>query len=49
VIERWITAGATAAKISRVEPRDDTPAGAFSLDVDFQAAFTEVLIVVGVR
>jgi hypothetical protein len=35
VIERWIAAGATAAKITRVEPRDDTPG--FSLDVDFQA------------
>jgi len=37
VIERWIAAGATEAKISRVEPRDDTLAGGFNLDVEFQA------------
>jgi hypothetical protein len=37
VIERWISAGAAAAKISRVEPHDDLAAGGFNLDVDFQA------------
>ena len=37
VIERWIAAGATEAKISRVEPHDDTVAGGFDLDVEFQA------------
>jgi len=37
VIESWITAGATAAKVSRVEPHDDTITGRFNLDIDFQA------------
>jgi len=37
VIERWIAAGATAAKINRVEPRDDRDSGTFKLDVDFTA------------
>lgn len=37
VIERWIAAGAMAAKISRVEPHDDMTAGGFNLDIDFQA------------
>ena len=37
VIERWIAAGATAAKINKVEPRDDAAAGRFNLDIDFVA------------
>ncbi|HEY8203283.1 MAG TPA: DUF3857 domain-containing protein [Pyrinomonadaceae bacterium] len=37
VIEHWIAAGATAAKISKVEPRDDATAGHFNLDIDFVA------------
>jgi hypothetical protein len=37
VIEGWITAGATAAKLSKVEPRDDSSAGRFDLDIDFTA------------
>jgi hypothetical protein len=37
VIERWISAGATAAKINKVEPRDDRDSGRFNLDVDFTA------------
>jgi hypothetical protein len=37
VIEHWIAAGATAAKISKVEPRDDPTAGHFNLDIDFVA------------
>jgi transglutaminase-like putative cysteine protease len=36
-IERWVTAGATAARVSKVEPRDDRAAGRFDLDVDFNA------------
>jgi len=37
VIERWISAGVTAAKINKVEPRDDRDSGRFNLDVDFTA------------
>ena len=37
VIEGWITSGASAAKVSRVEPRDDSSAGRFDLDIDFTA------------
>lgn len=36
-IEAWITSGATAAKVSKVEPRDDSAAGRFNLDIDFTA------------
>ena len=36
-IENWITAGAAAAKINKVEPRDDAGAGRFNLDIDFVA------------
>jgi len=36
-IEGWITSGATAARISRVEPKDDGATGRFDLDVDFTA------------
>ena len=37
VIEGWVSAGATAAKINKVEPRDDATAGHFNLNVDFTA------------
>ena len=37
VIEGWISAGATAAKVNKVEPRDDTTAGNFDLNIDFTA------------
>ena len=37
VIESWLTAGAAAARLSRLEPRDDIAAGRFDLDVDFTA------------
>ncbi len=37
VIERWIAAGVTAAKINKVEPHDDRDSGRFNLDVDFVA------------
>jgi len=36
-IEGWISTGATAAKLSKVEPRDDAASGRFNLDVDFVA------------
>ena len=36
-IERWVTAGATAARVSKVEPRDNAAAGRFDLDIDFIA------------
>ena len=37
-IEGWITSGAPAAKVTKVEPRDDSPAGRFDLDIDFTAS-----------
>lgn len=37
VIEGWVSAGATAAKVSKLEPRDDSSAGHFKLDIDFEA------------
>ena len=37
VIEGWITTGATGAKVSRVEPKDNNEGGRFDLDVDFTA------------
>jgi hypothetical protein len=36
-IEGWVTAGATAARVTRVEPRDNIAAGHFDLDIDFTA------------
>lgn len=36
-IEGWITSGATAAKVTKVESRDDSAAGRFDLDIDFTA------------
>lgn len=38
LVERWITRGATGAKVSKVEPADDREAGRFALDVDFTAS-----------
>ena len=37
-IEGWVTAGATAARVTKVEPRDDRAAGRFDLDVEFTAS-----------
>jgi hypothetical protein len=37
MIERWVTRGATAAKVLKVEPRDESSEGRFGLDVDFSA------------
>ena len=36
-IEGWVTSGATAARVSKVEPRDDVAAGHFNLNVEFSA------------
>ncbi len=36
-IEGWISAGATAARVNKVESNDDVTAGHFKLDVDFVA------------
>lgn len=38
MIERWISRGATAAKVSKVEPADEKTENRFALDVDFSAA-----------
>jgi hypothetical protein len=37
MIERWVTRGATAAKVIKVEPVDNPNEGRFGLDVDFSA------------
>ncbi len=36
-IEGWVNAGATAARVTKVEPRDDRTEGRFDLDVEFTA------------
>jgi hypothetical protein len=37
MIERWVTHGATAAKVLKVEPKDQSSENKFALDVDFSA------------
>ena len=37
MIEGWVSYGATGAKVSRVEPKDNNEGGRFDLDVDFTA------------
>ncbi len=37
MIENWVTRGATAARVSKLLPTDDTDGGRFDLDVDFTA------------
>lgn len=37
MIEHWMTRGATAVKVTRVQPADDGANGKFGLDVDFSA------------
>ncbi|MGH9903382.1 MAG: hypothetical protein ACRD68_16370, partial [Pyrinomonadaceae bacterium] len=37
MVEGWITRGATGAKVSKVEPADQSAEGRFSLDVEFAA------------
>lgn len=36
-IEAWIASGAAAAKVGKVEPRDDISSGRFELNIDFTA------------
>ena len=44
IIERWVTSGATAAAVSRVDPRDNSTEGRFDLDIDFIApAYGQVM------
>ncbi len=37
LIEGWVGSGATGAKVSRVDPKDNNEGGRFDLDVDFTA------------
>jgi hypothetical protein len=37
MIERWLTSGATSAKLNKMEPLDDAADGKFTLDVEFSA------------
>ena len=37
MVETWVSYGATGAKISRVEPKDNHNEGQFDLDIDFTA------------
>jgi transglutaminase-like putative cysteine protease len=37
MVERWLSAGATAAKLSKIEPNDLAADGRFTLDVEFTA------------
>jgi uncharacterized protein DUF3857/transglutaminase superfamily protein len=37
MIERWLTAGATSAKLNKMEPTDDAADGRFTLNVEFSA------------
>jgi transglutaminase-like putative cysteine protease len=37
MVERWLSAGATAAKLSKIEPNDHAADGRFTLDVEFTA------------
>jgi len=36
-IERWLTSGATSAKLNKMEPSDNAADGRFTLDVEFSA------------
>ena len=38
MIEKWVTLGATAAKISKLVPLDDASSGRFDLDLDFSVS-----------
>lgn len=42
-IEEWITRGAPGATVSKVEPADDSAAGRFTLDVEFSAAYGQLM------
>ncbi|HKC65962.1 MAG TPA: DUF3857 domain-containing protein [Pyrinomonadaceae bacterium] len=44
MIEGWVTHDVNGAKVSKVEPTDDTAAGRFTLDVEFTAgAYAQVM------
>ena len=44
IIERWVTSAATAAVVSKVDPRDNLAEGRFDLDIDFIApAYGQVM------
>ena len=44
LIEQWMTRGATAVKVIKVQPSDDSANGRFALDVDFSApAYAQVM------
>lgn len=38
LIERWVTRGAEGARVSKVEPQDNSTEGGFGLDVNFTSA-----------
>lgn len=38
MIERWLTSGATSAKLNKMEPSDNAADGRFTLDVEFSAS-----------
>jgi len=38
MIERWVASGASAARLSKIEPSDNANNGRFTLDVEFSAA-----------
>ena len=38
MIERWLTTGATSARLNKMEPADNNAEGRFSLNVEFSAA-----------
>src|SRR5690242_720897 len=37
MVERWLTAGATAARLDKIEPNDSAAEGQFTLNVEFSA------------
>ncbi|HEY2962057.1 MAG TPA: DUF3857 and transglutaminase domain-containing protein [Pyrinomonadaceae bacterium] len=37
MVERWLTAGATAARLNKIEPNDNAGDGKFTLNVEFSA------------
>jgi transglutaminase-like putative cysteine protease len=44
MIERWVTSGASAARLSKIEPNDNANNGRFTLDVEFSApAYGQVM------
>jgi transglutaminase-like putative cysteine protease len=37
MIERWVTSGASAARVSKIEPNENVDGGRFTLDLEFSA------------